>query len=77
MDKINIDEAINMLPDGGNIHTFRNPSAGMMIGADWNRDDIIEAMNKHGVGLSGEQAKAMDHGLVLEDKSGFLFIETT
>jgi hypothetical protein len=73
--KLEINEATKMLPDGDTVHTFRN-SAGMLIGADWDRADVLDAIKKHGVELSGSQATAMGHGLVLEDATGFLFVET-
>lgn len=37
------EDAIKMLPDGENIHTFRN-STMMLIGADWSRDDIMRSI---------------------------------
>lgn len=64
-----------MLPNRTKIHTFRN-SGFMLIGADWQRRILHAAMRKYGVELSGEQATAMKHGLVLIDDHGPLFIET-
>lgn len=72
--EVSTNDAIKMLPDGEHIHTFRN-AAGMLLGADWDRKDIIIAIKRYGVEFSGEQAKAMKHGLVLNDGS-FLFIAT-
>lgn len=37
------DEAINLLDEGKQIHTFRNPG-GMLIGADCSRESIIEKL---------------------------------
>lgn len=73
-EKIDIKKAIAMLPSSERVHTFRNSSM-MLIGADWDKSDIIKAMEKYGVELSGEQAKSMNHGLVLNDGT-YLFIET-
>lgn len=72
--ELDTNKAIKMLPDGEHIHTFRN-TAGMLLGADWDRKDIIIAIKRYGVEFSGEQAIALEHGLVLNDGS-FLFIET-
>lgn len=69
--------AIAMLPDGDTIHTFRNDSSWMMIGAGWTRKNIIEAITKHGCELSGPMAARMNHGLWVNDGQGRgLFVET-
>lgn len=73
--KISLQEAEAMLPEGDDIHTFRNSSF-MLIGADWRRKAILAAIKKHGVELSGPMATRMDHGLVLFDENGPLFIAT-
>ena len=73
--KLSAAEAIAMLPDKEDIHTFRNPG-GMLVGADWGREIIVEAIEKCGCELSGDQATTMKHGLVLQDEHGYLFIET-
>lgn len=69
------EEAIAMLPDGDTIHTFRNP-AGMLLGADWSRADVIKAIEQHEVELAGDTATQMKHGMVLHDGRGYLFIQT-
>ncbi len=70
------DEAIAMLPDGDDIHTFRNPN-GMIIGADWRRDTLIAAIRSvHEIELAGETATRMNHGLAIHDEHGLLFIAT-
>lgn len=73
--KLNVEDAIKMIPDTEDIHTFVNPS-GMLLGADWSREDIIEAFNKYGVQRSGEQAVRMKHGLVFHDGNKHVFVET-
>lgn len=65
-----------MLPDGEYIHTFRQARAGMLLGADWGRADILAHIEKHGAELSGETATRMDHGMVVLADGGALFIET-
>lgn len=74
-DELTIEQAVGMLPEGEYVHTFRNPN-GILIGGDWKRDELVETFNKFGVGLSGPQATAMKHGLVVKDDRGFLFVET-
>lgn len=68
-----------MLPDGETIHTFVNP-AGMLVGADWTREQVIEAIQQFGAELSGGMATRMNHGMVLfrgdRIRSNALFIET-
>lgn len=71
---LTLDEAVAMLPDGDEIHTFRS-SPGMMLGADWPRDQIVAAMAECGVELAGPMATAMGHGLVVLDPKP-LFIAT-
>ena len=73
--KVSFEDACAMLPDKEMVHTFRNPSFGL-IGADWPKAVIVEALKKYGAELSGKVATSMKHGLVLKDESGFLFIET-
>lgn len=67
--------AVKMLPTGDRIHTFRSgPFA--LIGADWNRPELLAAIKEFGCELSGPQARAAGHGLALIDRTGPLFIET-
>ena len=71
------EQAIAMLPDGETIHTFRS-RPGILIGADWERAELIDAI-RHAVGreLGGEQCRAFGHGLVVwTDESSPLFVET-
>jgi hypothetical protein len=59
----------------GQVHTFRNP-VGVLIGADWDVDQLKKAIRKHGVELSGASATSMKHGLAILDDHGPLFLET-
>lgn len=70
------DEAVAMLPDGELVHTFRNGAPSVLIGADWEKAQLLPWILEYGVELSGEQATAMHHGLVGRDDYGYLFIET-
>lgn len=73
------DEAVSLLPYEDEIHTFINN--GILIGADWSREDILDKLRKSTIELSGPTATAMGHGIAaysVDGKSykGLLFIET-
>ena len=69
-------EAISLLNDDEQIHTFRITN-GMLIGADHDRESLIERLeaNPDNIQIGGEQCRRMKHGLIVED-GGYLFIET-
>ena len=73
--EVPIDEAITRIGDAEYIHTFRNtPFA--ILGADWSRVELIDAMRKHGVVEAGPTACSMGHTLAIENIGGSpLFIE--
>ena len=75
---VTLEVALSMLPDGDIIHTFSNPIYGIMIGADWKHDDIIDYFqkNKGRIELAGEMATRMNHGLVVVEENRRLFFET-
>ena len=73
--KLTPEEAINMISKDEYIHTFRQAGP-TIIGCDWDRQDILDLFKKYTPELSGGQATAMKHGLVLKDKLGYLFIAT-
>lgn len=70
------EQALSMLPFKKDIHIFRNPSGGILMGFDVDRKEIIEKINKHEVEVTGEQAQEMGHGMALCDEHGWMFIET-
>lgn len=71
-----LDEALAMLPGGDEIHTFRG-GGGIMIGADWPRDNLIEAMKSaKEIEFSGPMAASMGHKLCFKDEHGFVFVQT-
>lgn len=79
---LNYDEAVSLLPNGDNIHTFYNASFGLM-GADWSREEILKKLKEADIviELTGEQSKSMKHGMCAYNKkakwqSEILFIET-
>lgn len=76
------DEAVSLLPNKEDIHTFINAPFGL-IGADWSRESIIDKLKENDIviELTGEQAKAMKHGMCAYGKNTkyqreILFIET-
>ena len=71
------EEAIGLLNDGDQIHTIRN-TGGVLFGADYNREKLIERINANPdkLEIGGETCRSMKHGLILND-GGFLFIETS
>lgn len=74
--KLTLEEAINMISKDEHIHTFRQAGPTTLIGADWDRKDILAVLEKYPPELSGAQATSMKHGLVLKDEVGYLFIQT-
>lgn len=70
-------QAIEMLPDGDTIHTFRSCRM-VAIGADWTREDVLQAINAPGavVELAGPVATSIGHGLVVWTGDDALFVET-
>lgn len=70
---ITTEQAISILPNDENVHTFYNSSVAL-IGGDWSKEDIIDKLNKSDViELTGETAQKMGHG---KYQSDILFIET-
>jgi len=65
-----------MMLEGDHVHTFIQTNSGMLLGADWDRKDILEAA-KRGAELSGDAATAMKHGAVVWHENGTpVFVET-
>jgi len=69
------EQAISMLPDGDSIHTYRFAHFGVLIGADWSREKLVEAINDHKCEIGGDQCKAVNHGLVVHIGDDPLFVE--
>ncbi len=71
-----VDQALAMLPDDEEIHTFMQ--AGFtLIGADWDRKELIELIERAWVRkLTGANARAMGHGLAVPHADTWLFIAT-
>ena len=73
-------QAIDLLPDGEQIHTFLN-SPMALIGADWERSEIIDKIRKSDYReVTGDGARGLKHGLCLYNKDAkiidLLFVET-
>lgn len=72
-------QAESLLMDGENIHTFVNPNANILIGADWSREEIVSLFNKHSdkIEIGGDACRSMGHGIVVWRSSDSpLFIES-
>lgn len=75
---LSYDEAVALLPDGDTIHTFLNPVPDVLLGADWDREqvlDLLRATERREV--TGPEAQSVNHGLAAWDPRGrVVFIET-
>jgi len=72
---LTVEQAEAMLPDGDDIHTFRNAGS-ILVGADWRRARILEVLRQYRPELSGPTATSMNHGLCVIDENGPLWIAT-
>ena len=78
---LSYDEAAALLPDGDEIHTFVEAGPAL-IGADWDRESVLELLKIGLPELAGEGAKSLGHGLVafrtVKDGARFspIFIQT-
>lgn len=75
---VSLEVAVSMLciKPGNKVHTIRQ-ARHILIGADWGRDNIIEAMRAAPtIDITGEAAQSIGHGLCIHDEHGPLFIET-
>lgn len=77
---LTVEQAISLLPEGEDIHTFYGGVA--LIGADWERQEVIDKLKSvDKIEIAGEFARRMGHGLAVyndnaEYLSDVLFIET-
>jgi hypothetical protein len=71
-----LDEAIRRIGPARDIHTFRT-RPNILLGCDWDREEVIAYMRKHGVEESGPIMSGMKHTLVANvEGDDPLFIET-
>lgn len=71
------EEAISLLNDGDNIHTFVNPNGSMLIGADWSREKVISLFEEHSgkIEIGGNMCRGMSHALIVWRGTAPLFVE--
>lgn len=70
------EEAVAFLPvKGKTIHTYRQAGASVH-GRNWDREELLELMSICPLCLSGPLATQSGHGIVLQDDTGYMFIET-
>lgn len=63
-------------PEGDHVHTFLD-SAIALIGADWPREEIVEAFRAAPeIRITGEHAQSMKHGIAVEHRGQTVFVET-
>jgi len=70
---LNVNQAISMLAEDGDIHTFRSTGFAL-LGCDFPREFILELIRTKTCEIGGEQCKRFNHGLVIHD-NGPLFVE--
>lgn len=69
------EQAEALLPEGELIHTFRQAGPAM-LGCNWDRNEVLALLRTLKPELAGPGATALDHGLVVFDATGPLFIGT-
>ncbi len=77
------DEAVQLLPDYDEIHTFRQAGP-VLCGCDISKKELLNRFKEAGaiIELSGESSRSMKHGIALYNKNvnyqdEILFIETS
>lgn len=73
--KLTPEEAEALLPQDDLLHCFRIEE-GKLVGSQWTRKRIIERFKIYGAELSGDNARNANHGLIIPDELGGLFVET-
>jgi hypothetical protein len=73
---LTFDEAVAMLPDGEEIHTFRSSVPNLLVGAHWPRAELICYLRNSHIELSGPSATSMGHRIAAKERDEWLFIET-
>jgi hypothetical protein len=71
------EQAVELIGDRESIHTLVNPSPSILIGCDYSRKEIMEAIEQsHLIEVAGESAKSMGHGIVIwTSESNYMFVE--
>lgn len=77
---LTVEEAIAMLPEreDGRVHTQMQSAGGILLGADWDRADVVTMLEKEGrATLTTGMALAMGYGFCCQDqKERIVFVET-
>ena len=74
---LTVEEALALLDDGEEVHSFASPAGGVLIGADWSREDAIKAIeNAKTREVAGPAAQGMKHGLAIMTSTGYYFLKT-
>ena len=73
--KLSREEVDKMLEDGERVHTYKQAGPAL-IGCDWERDKILELVEKNGAELAGDVATNMNHGVVVYDGDVPMFCAT-
>lgn len=69
------EQAVAMLPDGEQVHAILDGDIAL-IGADWDRADVLALLRDGRPEVSGQQAAASGHGMVAFPPLGPVFIAT-
>lgn len=76
------EEALKLIVDGNKVHTFINAPEVGLIGADWDRQELLKKLDEaESITLAGEIATKMHHGVVIHPKRAkyqrdLIFVET-
>lgn len=72
------EKAIEIIGKKEEVHTFLNPGAGMLLGADWSWGEVLKALDAATeIQIGGEESQRMKHPIVIDYKNRYVFIEAT
>lgn len=71
-------DALAVKEDGEDrrVHCFLNPGVGVLLGADWDEEQVFDAIREHGAEVAGEAAQRMRHGIAVRAHDGAWFFAT-
>jgi len=72
---LSTEEALSLLPKEDLIHTFRSIGS-VLIGADWEREELVDLINRSHCEIGGSRSIALGHGLVIWSGTDPLFVHT-
>jgi len=74
---LTVEQAMGMLDvKGTRVHTLVNPAVNMMVGADWDVEQVRACFEENGVELAGHTATSMGHGLASKDRGRWVYFAT-